>query len=163
MELLRQTLDSTRQSIDAAEEAVIDFSRRAGLTRTGGARLGLAVREIFTNAVVHGNRYDVSKKVLLQVSRSTIHIVVVVADEGSGFDVGSVPNPLTPDGLLRASGRGLLLARKLVDEFHIGPGDEGGTRITLVKYLRSSATEPQPATVAKRESSGSTGSPNTTR
>ena len=145
-----QTLDSKPQSIDAAEKAVIDFSRRAGLTRAGGIRLGLAVREIFTNSVVHGNRHDVSKKVLLQMCQSPAHIIVTVSDEGSGFDIGSVPDPLTPGGLLRTSGRGLFLARKLVDEFRIHPSDQGGTRITLVKYLRSSPTEP--GTVASSES-----------
>ena len=141
MELFSHTLDSTRQNIDAAENIVIDFSRRAGLTRAGGLGLGLAVREIFTNAVVHGNRYDVSKKILLQMCQSATHVKVVVSDEGSGFDIGSVADPLSPDGLLRASGRGILMARNLVDEFHIHPGDEGGTRITLVKYLGSYATK----------------------
>jgi serine/threonine-protein kinase RsbW len=161
MELFSQRLDATRQSIDSAENAVIDFSRRAGLTRAGAIRLGLAVREIFTNAVVHGNRYDASKKVLLEVCRSATHIAVVVSDEGRGFDIGSVPDPLTPDGLLRASGRGLFLARNLVDELRVRPGDEGGTSITLVKYLRSSVTERGIA--ALPESSGRTGSTNTTR
>jgi len=161
MELFSQTLNSTRQSIDVAEDAVIDFSRRAGLAETESARLGLAVREIFTNAVVHGNQYDTSKKVLLQVGWSAAHMIVVVSDEGRGFDAGSVPDPLTPDGLLRASGRGILLARKLVDEFYIRTGDEGGTRITLVKYLLSSATELR--VVAVPQSSGHTGPTNTTR
>jgi serine/threonine-protein kinase RsbW len=141
MESFSHTLDSTRQSIDAAEIAVIDLARRAGLTRTTSARIGLAVREIFTNAVVHGNRYSASKKVFLEVCRAASQMTIVVSDEGNGFDPERVPDPLTPEGLWRTSGRGLLLARKLVDELHIRPADRGGTRITLVKYIRSSAME----------------------
>jgi len=141
MEMVSHTLDSTRHSIDAAEVAVIDFARRAGLTRDASARIGLAVREIFTNAVAHGNRYSVSRKVLLEVRCAASQMTIVVSDEGNGFDPDRVPDPLSPEGLWRPSGRGLLLARKLVDELHIQPADRGGTRITLVKYLRSSAME----------------------
>jgi serine/threonine-protein kinase RsbW len=141
MESLSHTLDSTRQSIDAAEIAVIDLARRAGLTRTTSARIGLAVREIFTNAVVHGNRYSASKKVFFEVRRASSQMTIVVSDEGNGFDPDRVSDPLSPEGLWRPSGRGLLLARKLVDELHIRPADRGGTRITLVKYIRSSAMQ----------------------
>jgi serine/threonine-protein kinase RsbW len=141
MEIFRHTLDSTHQSIDAAETTVIDLARRAGLTRMAAVRIGLAVREIFTNAVIHGNRYSVSKKVFLEVRCSATQMIISVSDEGNGFDPNRVPDPLSPEGLWRASGRGLFLARKLVDELHIRLNDVGGSRITLVKYILSPAVE----------------------
>jgi serine/threonine-protein kinase RsbW len=141
MEDVCHAFDSTLESIDTAETAVIDLARRAGFTRATGIRIGLAVREVFTNAVVHGNCYNASKKVLLELHWAPSQITVVVSDEGNGFDPDRVPDPGGPEGLRRRSGRGLLLARTLVDEFRIRPADRCGTRITLVKYIRSGAVE----------------------
>jgi anti-sigma regulatory factor (Ser/Thr protein kinase) len=42
-------------------------------------------------------------------------IRVYVTDEGSGFDPASIPEPISPEQLDEASGRGLFLIRKLVD------------------------------------------------
>jgi serine/threonine-protein kinase RsbW len=142
MEIFSRTFDSTLQSIDAADTVATEFARRAGLSTKAGARIGLAVREIVANAVIHGNRYDVSRKVFLEARRSETQMVIVVSDEGDGFDPNRVADPLSPEGLFRSSGRGLLLARTLMDELHVGAGDVNGTSITLVKYIRWSAAEP---------------------
>jgi serine/threonine-protein kinase RsbW len=79
--------------------------------------------------------------VFLEVHRSATQITIVVVDEGDGFDPNCVPDPLSPEGLWRPSGRGLLLAGKLMDELHIRPGDVSGIRVTLVKYIPSSEME----------------------
>jgi anti-sigma regulatory factor (Ser/Thr protein kinase) len=42
-------------------------------------------------------------------------IRVYVTDEGSGFDPTAIPEPLQPELLDEARGRGLFLIRKLVD------------------------------------------------
>ena len=42
-------------------------------------------------------------------------ISVYVTDEGPGFDPSTIPEPLRPEQLDEASGRGLFLIRKLVD------------------------------------------------
>ena len=141
MEIFSHTFDSTVPSIDAAETVVIDFARLAGFTTKAGARIGLAAREIVANAVIHGNRYDVSKKVFLEIRRSETQMAIVVSDEGSGFDPNRVADPLSSKGLFHTSGRGLLLAGTLMDELHVGPGDVGGARITMVKYTRRFAAE----------------------
>jgi len=141
VETISHTLDSKLESIDAAERVVIEFAGRAGFTNKAVARIGLAAREIFTNAVIHGNRYDVRKKVFLEVRCSTEQMEIVISDEGTGFDPNRVPDPLDAEGLLRPSGRGLLLARLFMDDIQIRPGDTGGTRITLVKHIRSSSAE----------------------
>jgi serine/threonine-protein kinase RsbW len=136
METTSHTLDSTLENSDAAETIVLDFARRAGLTERSTARIGLAVREIFTNAVIHGNRYDARKKVVLEVRLAVKQIEIVICDEGEGFDPRRVPDPLSAEGVLRPSGRGLLLARMFTDECDIRPGDARGTRVTLVKHVR---------------------------
>ena len=48
-----------------------------------------------------------------------------VSDEGSGFDFDSVPDPTSPENLLKMGGRGVFLMRQLCDDirFH----DNGST------------------------------------
>ena len=63
--------------------------------------------------------------------------VIRISDEGEGFDLASLPDPLAPENLLRTSGRGIFLIRSFMDEFDIRHGEAGGTDVTLVKYLVS--------------------------
>ena len=128
-------LDSTLESVDEAENTVLRVAGEAGLEEDDLHALGMAVREAAVNAVVHGNRYNARKKVHLSVSRAPERLTVVIGDEGEGFDMDSIPDPLAPDNLLRQSGRGLLLIRAFVDEFELRRRQPRGTEVRLVKYL----------------------------
>jgi serine/threonine-protein kinase RsbW len=139
METVNRRLDSTLASIDVAESAALDLAARAGFAGLSLARIGLAVREITTNAIVHGNRYDLGKKVFVAVSRTAARLEVNIADQGGGFDLSSVSDPRSPKGLLRPSGRGLYLARVFMDELHVRRGDLCGVAVVLVKYVNGFA------------------------
>jgi serine/threonine-protein kinase RsbW len=95
----------------------------------------MAVRESMVNAVVHGNRYNARKKVHLSITKAADKLTIVIADEGEGFDLTSLPDPLAEENLLRQSGRGLLLIRAFVDEFQVRRGEPHGTEVRMVKYL----------------------------
>ena len=135
MEKLQTTLESTLQSVDQAEELVMSEAGKAGFDEDDQHSIGMAVRECAVNAVVHGNRYNKNKKVHLGVERAAGRIAVVIGDEGEGFDVRSLPDPLAPENLLKQSGRGLLLIRAFMDEFDMHPRPGGGTEVRLVKNL----------------------------
>ena len=135
METVSRTLDSTIASIEASEFAALELAGRSGFAGAALDRIGLAVREIATNAVVHGNRYDPRKKVFMLLSRTPFRLEIVISDQGPGFDLNSVSDPLDPDALLRPSGRGLYLARSFMDELHVRRGDICGATVVLVKYL----------------------------
>jgi serine/threonine-protein kinase RsbW len=135
METVSRTLDSTIASIDESEFAVLELARSSGFTGPSLDRIGLAVREIATNAVVHGNRYDPRKKVFLLASRTPFRLEIVISDQGLGFDLNSVSDPLDPSALLRPSGRGLYMTRLFMDELHVRRGDLCGATVVLVKYL----------------------------
>ena len=129
------TLDSTLQTADKAEELVLSEASKLGLDEDDAHQIGMAVRECTVNAIVHGNRYNKNKKVHLEVERSTQSLTVVIGDEGAGFDLSSLPDPLAPENLLRQSGRGLMLAQAFMDEFDLHPRPGGGTEVRLVKKL----------------------------
>jgi serine/threonine-protein kinase RsbW len=138
MEKLQTTLESTLPSVDKAEELVIREAAKAGFDEDEQGQIGMAVRECTVNAVVHGNRYNKNKKVHLEIERSGTGLTVIVGDEGDGFDLASLPDPLAPENLLRQSGRGLLLIRAFMDELDLHPRPGGGTEVRLVKNLAKS-------------------------
>jgi serine/threonine-protein kinase RsbW len=135
METVSRTFDSTIAGIEGSEFAALELAKRSGFTGPSLDRIGLAVREIATNAVVHGNGYHPSKKVFVLVSRTPFRLEIVISDQGLGFDLSSLSDPLDPGALLRPSGRGLFLARSFMDELHVHRGDLCGATVVLVKYL----------------------------
>ncbi len=130
-----QILDSTLDSVDVAEEQVLHEARELGFDEDEQYRIGMAVRECMVNAVVHGNRYNARKKVHLTVSRSPDRLTVVISDEGEGFDLSTLPDPLADENLLRHSGRGILLIQGFMDEFQIRSREPKGTEVKMVKYV----------------------------
>lgn len=135
MEKTQTTLESTLDSVDKAEELVVAKAGIAGFEEEEQSQIGMAVRECMVNAVVHGNRYNKNKKVHLEIEYTREFLAVTIGDEGEGFDISSLPDPLAPENLLRQSGRGILLIKAFMDEFdaHQRPG--GGTEVRMVKRL----------------------------
>jgi serine/threonine-protein kinase RsbW len=132
---VEQVLDSTLDSVDVAEESVMREARELGFDEDEQHRIGMSVRECMVNAVVHGNRYNARKKVHLTISRGADRLTVIIADEGEGFDMNNLPDPLANENLLRHSGRGLLLIQAFMDEFQIRAREPKGTEVKMVKYV----------------------------
>ncbi len=59
--------------------------------------------------------------------------MVIIRDEGKGFDPNSLPDPTDPVNLDKVSGRGLLLMRTFVDGVRF---NECGNEVTLIKRRR---------------------------
>src|SRR5689334_25191505 len=116
---IQEDLDSTLTSVDSAEAIVVKAAQELGFDDDDQHEIGMAVRECMVNAVVHGNRYSAHKKVHLSVRAAPDHIEIIIGDEGSGFDLNSLPDPLAQENLLRQSGRGILLIRAFMDEFDL--------------------------------------------
>ena len=126
-------LDSTLASVDLAENIVVDAARLLGLNEDQQYEIGMAVRESMVNAVVHGNRHDPNKQVILTVQSEDGALSVVVEDEGEGLEMNTVADPTNGDNLLRSSGRGLLIIQAYTDEFAVERRQPRGTRVKIVK------------------------------
>ncbi|MDX1503112.1 MAG: ATP-binding protein [Thermoanaerobaculia bacterium] len=94
----------------------------------------LALREAVANGVVHGNREAPEKRVEVDLRVRGGEAILQVGDQGPGFDPDEVPDPLAPENLLRPSGRGIFLMRRMMDEveFHF---NGVGTRVVMRKRL----------------------------
>ena len=136
-ETVERLLDSTLESVDHAEEMCVGLAERAGFDEDDLMKIGMAVRETMVNAVVHGNRYNANKKVHFSVNKNAHSLIIRIADEGEGFELEDLPDPLAPENLFRSSGRGIFLIRSFMDEFRVRRREPGGTEVTLVKYTVS--------------------------
>ena len=136
-ETVERSLESTLESVDSAEELAVGAARRAGFDEDDLMKIGMAVRESMVNAVVHGNRYNINKRVRFSVASSPEVFTVRIADEGEGFEFERLPDPLAPENIMRTSGRGIFLIREFMDEVRIRRLEPRGTEVTLVKYVAS--------------------------
>ena len=134
---IQAKLDSTLDSVDQAEAMVRKTAVEIGFRDDDLHDIGMAVREAMVNAVVHGNRYNLKKKVHLSIGREPERLSIRIRDEGEGFELNDLPDPLAEENLLRQSGRGLLLIQAFVDEFQMHRVPPNGTEVTMVKLLKS--------------------------
>lgn len=99
------------------EPLLEQMAKRAGLSEERCPLFVVAIIEAIANAILHGNRQDVSKQVWLRFSYDPAQrvLVVQVEDEGMGFDPTALSDPTVGENLLRESGRGIFLMRNLAD------------------------------------------------
>ena len=91
----------------------------------------LALREALNNAVVHGNRLDAHKLVHVRCRCKVGEgISLIVSDQGQGFDVRTIPDPLTVENLEADHGRGIHLMRLAMDEVSF---EQRGTEVHMCK------------------------------
>lgn len=91
----------------------------------------LALREALNNAVIHGNGMDPKKLVEIRCRcERGKGVWLIVRDQGRGFDPSTVPNPLTPQGLVAEHGRGIYLIKLLMDEVSF---KRGGSEVHMWK------------------------------
>jgi serine/threonine-protein kinase RsbW len=130
---VERTFESTLESVDEAEALIIDAAAKVGFDEDDQHHLSMAARECLVNAVVHGNRYSAHKSVHVVVEATPERIKVVITDEGDGFDLSDLPDPLAEENLLRHSGRGIFLIRAFMDDFTMRKISPHGTEVTLIK------------------------------
>lgn len=99
--------------------------------------ISMSVRESVTNAIQHGNKLDLSKKVDIHFEVSPDQISISVKDQGNGFRIDDIPNPLDNDNLLKPSGRGIFYIRTFMDEVEFRVLPQGGTEVHMVKRISS--------------------------
>jgi serine/threonine-protein kinase RsbW len=99
--------------------------------RTIRFNLRVALSEALANAIVCGNGNDPAKHVAVRVLFGRTAIEMEVADEGTGFDPGDVPDPTTDERLASPDGRGIFLIRRLMDEVRFN--DKGNTICMILR------------------------------
>lgn len=120
-------------------------------------RLGIALSEAISNAMIHGNLqidsamrsqdFDAfynaieqrrtqppysERRVILIARANRSSVTFIVRDSGAGFRVEDVPDPTDPENLMIPSGRGILMMQAYADSV---TWNDRGNEVTLVKNL----------------------------
>lgn len=130
-----EAIPSTLAALEDVVERLVTLARDVKCDHRHLERVELALREALANAIIHGNRQDPGKKVVVRCfCQPDRGMLLVVEDEGSGFDPAKVPNPTQAECLLETHGRGLFLMRRMMDSVRIS---HRGRRVTMLKRLES--------------------------
>ncbi len=97
--------------------------------------IAIALTEAVSNAMIHGNKNDVTKKVIIEIMEKPDRMIMNVLDEGVGFDPHNIDDPLLPENLLRESGRGVFILKSLMDRIDYS-FEKNRTMIILEKMKR---------------------------
>jgi serine/threonine-protein kinase RsbW len=97
--------------------------------------IGMSVREAATNAIQHGNKLDPEKKVDISFGIAPDQLDIRIRDQGNGFKIEDLPNPLDPDNLLKPSGRGIFYIRSFMDTVEFRALSRGGMEVHMVKKI----------------------------
>jgi serine/threonine-protein kinase RsbW len=90
----------------------------------------LALEEALTNAVVHGNKQDPSKKVEIEYVIVPAKFEITIKDQGDGFAPENTPDPRVEENRTNPSGRGILLMRTYMDTVEYS---DDGNSVHMVK------------------------------
>jgi serine/threonine-protein kinase RsbW len=108
-------LTSNPDNVEQVESFLQQIATRFGITPDTYGNILISLTEAVNNAIIHGNRSDMSKTVEIRSAKSRDRLSFVVKDQGRGFDYKSLPDPTTPENRYRCGGRGVFLMRELCD------------------------------------------------
>lgn len=124
---------STIEAISPAVDQLMQSLKTSCCPPEQEIAVEMALREALANAIVHGNHEDLHKKVRVCCACDAKRgMLIVVKDQGDGFDPSKIPSPLAGQSILSEHGRGIYLINLLMDEVQFR---KGGTEIRMRKDL----------------------------
>ena len=136
---VRLDFRSAFDMLDFVQVVSDHLGRLAGLDADSVHWVGVAVRESVINAIKHGNCNNEDKRVYVEftplAAEPTPGLAISVCDEGCGFDPTVLPDPLSPENMLKPSGRGIFLIRSFMDEMELRKRPGGGMQMVMVKRV----------------------------
>ena len=136
---VRLDFRSAFDMLDFVQVVCDHLGRLSGLDDDSVHWVGVAVRESVINAIKHGNCNNEDKRVYVEftplAAEPTPGLAICVRDEGCGFDPAVLPDPLSPENMLKPTGRGIFLIRNFMDEMELRKRPGGGMEMVMVKRV----------------------------
>ena len=126
----KMVIPSRFEAARAVEQSVLDEMDKHGYSECDCFAVKLALEESLNNAIKHGNRLEPEKPIQVSFDVDDAQVVIVVVDQGRGFDRSRLPNCTADENLEKPTGRGIMLMRCYMDEVRF---NERGNEVTLVK------------------------------
>ena len=133
-QIIKLEIPSSMDFVYLLDAVITEILQQMGFDRDATDQVNLAVIEAGTNAIKHGNREEPRKRAYFDFMMHPEELVVIVRDEGEGFDAQTTEDPLNPENLLNSSGRGLFLMEACMDSVDFS---QNGTVVTMTKKLNS--------------------------
>lgn len=131
-ERITRELPSSLTAYHDFVQEVLEKLQDFGWDKTILFGIHMALEESISNAIRHGNKEDLQKKVHLDCELSPKRFWIKVCDEGEGYSLGEVPDCCSPENLERPGGRGLALIRAYMTTVELS---ESGRCLTMEKLL----------------------------
>lgn len=131
---LSNTFNSEYEELNRLPDFLDEMATCFSLSDEVQARLMLVLSEAVTNAILHGNKLDKTKKAVVSaaLNEDGSRLLISVEDEGDGFSPDAIPSPLKEENLLKPSGRGVYLMREYADAVQY---NETGNRLHIEMAL----------------------------
>jgi serine/threonine-protein kinase RsbW len=118
------------EEMDRTTSTILAALDIAGFKDEDIRKMKIICTELLVNAIVHGNRRDHSKKVVVGHLIDKNQATVSIMDEGAGFNPHGIPDPTLPENLEKPCGRGLFIVQHYVESIEF---NEIGNRVTIIK------------------------------
>jgi len=122
---------SLQQNMSRVERFIEEICDDNYISYTYFGNIMLAIEEAVMNAIIHGNKEESNKQVILLFERKKGELRFTIEDEGEGFNPREIPNPLDSDD---AKGNGIFLMRSLADTVSYNPA---GNKVKLTFTISS--------------------------
>ena len=115
-EMYTLQLPSKQESITLLENLIEEIADKHNISEDTFANMMTSLSEAGINAIVHGNKLDPNKKVIINAEIEGRRIIWTVTDEGEGFDYNNLPDPTAPENIENLTGRGVFIMKHLADQ-----------------------------------------------
>lgn len=109
-------LPSVPESITALENLIEEIANKYQVSDDTFANMMTCLNEALNNAMIHGNKQDPAKKVIVNAEVDGRRITWTITDEGPGFDYVHLADPTAPENLEALTGRGVFIIKHLADQ-----------------------------------------------
>lgn len=104
------------------------------------SNISICVDELLSNALIHGNKMDETKKIVIKLTFDQKKLMVSIEDEGGGFNHYKELLELKEDSHTLPTKRGLFITNYLMDELSF---NKEGNLVTVIKYLQEEGEHAQ--------------------
>ena len=132
MNSLKLKIPSLVENVRIVESFIEDAKEKFNFNDDVYGNIMIAVTESVNNAIIHGNKCDKTKDVLVSLSIMPQSLKFTIKDQGKGFSIENLPDPTAPENLLKPGGRGIFLIKHLADEVEFS---DNGTCVSMTFHI----------------------------
>jgi serine/threonine-protein kinase RsbW len=128
--IFEKEISSNPDLLPELEDIIVKLAEQQKMNKDKVNGLALSFSEAASNSIIHGNKLDVNKKIKISVAVDQNRMKIIIKDQGNGFELNSVPDPTSPENILKDSGRGIHIMKSFLDNltYNFTPT---GTEVTL--------------------------------